>query len=267
MRKMSCVQPLAHSVCCIFVGFHGASEHCHVECCHTEGLWSSLGRWHALIQLHRQASACTVGEGEFGIVHKAMWHGTLVAAKILKVSNAIALGDFRSELEVLRKVHHPNAVQFLGACTKQEPYVLVTELMTGGSLSDAMRQQKTFTLRRAMEICIDTARGLAYMHNKRPGAIIHRDLKPGNLMISGSQYHSMYALIATHSSAVLCSLFSCIIARWHPSSKPGNAGAMSCIDAFGAQQRIAKQSKASLMLQRGLALCLQLRQHVTSCCL
>ena len=135
-----------------------------------------------------------------------MWHGTLVAAKILKVSNAIALGDFRSELEVLRKVHHPNAVQFLGACTRQEPYVLVTELMTGGSLSDAMRLQQPFTLRRAMEICIDTARGLAYMHNKKPSAIIHRDLKPGNLMISGSQYHSMYGLYHP------CHLYSsCII--------------------------------------------------------
>ena len=59
-------------------------------------------------------------------MHKAMFHGTLVAAKILKGSSAIALGDFRSEIEVLRKVHHPNAVQFLGACTKQEPYILVT---------------------------------------------------------------------------------------------------------------------------------------------
>jgi tRNA A-37 threonylcarbamoyl transferase component Bud32 len=136
-----------------------------------------------------------LGEGEFGIVHKAMWHGTLVAAKILKVSNAIALGDFRAELEVLRKVHHPNAVQFLGACTKQEPYVLVTELMTGGSLSDAMRMERKFSLRRAMEIAVDTARGLAYMHNRKPGAIIHRDLKPGNLMISGSQYHSRDSLI------------------------------------------------------------------------
>ena len=143
------------------------------------------------------------GEGEFGIVHKAMWHGTLVAAKILKVSNAIALGDFRSELEVLRKVHHPNAVQFLGACTRQEPYVLITELMTGGSLADAMRLQQPFTVRRAMEICIDTARGLAYMHNKKPSAIIHRDLKPGNLMISGSQYHSMYELLPLTSYPIL----------------------------------------------------------------
>lgn len=75
------------------------------------------------------------GEGEFGIVHKAAFHGTLVAAKILKGSSAIALGDFRSEIEVLRKVHHPNAVQFLGACTKQEPYILVTGIAAAPSPS------------------------------------------------------------------------------------------------------------------------------------
>jgi serine/threonine protein kinase len=39
-------------------------------------------------------------------------------------------------------VHHPNAVQFLGACTKQEPYILVTELMPGGSMADTFRMMK-----------------------------------------------------------------------------------------------------------------------------
>ena len=66
------------------------------------------------------------GEGEFGIVHKAKWHNTLVAAKIIKDSSSIALGDFRAELDVLRRVHHPNAVQFLGACTKEQPYIIIT---------------------------------------------------------------------------------------------------------------------------------------------
>lgn len=41
-------------------------------------------------------------------------YGTLVAAKILKGSNEIALGDFRGEIEILRRVHHPNAVQVRG---------------------------------------------------------------------------------------------------------------------------------------------------------
>jgi hypothetical protein len=46
----------------------------------------------------------TAGEGEFGVVHKAIWYGTVVAAKILKNTSDIALGDFRAEIEVLRKV-------------------------------------------------------------------------------------------------------------------------------------------------------------------
>ncbi len=52
---------------------------------------------------------CT-GEGEFGIVYKARWHGTIVAVKILKETGAVALGDFRTELNVLQKVHHPHTV-------------------------------------------------------------------------------------------------------------------------------------------------------------
>ncbi len=50
------------------------------------------------------------GEGEFGIVHKARWHGTIVAVKILKETGAVAIGDFRTELNVLQKVHHPYTV-------------------------------------------------------------------------------------------------------------------------------------------------------------
>ena len=136
-----------------------------------------------------------LGEGEFGVVHKAAWHGTFVAAKILKGSSDIALGDFRSEIEILLRVHHPNAVQFLGACTKREPYILVTELMSGGSLADAFRRPEVFPIRRGVEIALDAARGLAYLHCRKPQPIIHRDLKPGNLMLSGSQYTSQHSVI------------------------------------------------------------------------
>ena len=122
-------------------------------------------------------------------------YGTLVAAKILKGSSDIALGDFRGEIEILRRVHHPNAVQFLGACTRKEPYILVTELMSGGSLADAFRRPEVFPMRRAVEIALDSARGLAYLHNRKPNPIIHRDLKPGNLMLSGSQYQDQHSVV------------------------------------------------------------------------
>lgn len=80
-----------------------------------------------------------LGEGEFGTVHLAFWHGTVVAVKILRKSDDVALGDFKTELNILMKVHHPHTVQFMGACTKQQPYMLITEFLPGGSLADLFR--------------------------------------------------------------------------------------------------------------------------------
>ena len=62
-----------------------------------------------------------------------MWHGTAVAVKTLKTSSQLAVGDFRSEVELLQRIHHPNCCQLLGACSKQEPYTLIT----GGSVPSA----------------------------------------------------------------------------------------------------------------------------------
>jgi serine/threonine protein kinase len=65
-------------------------------------------------------------------------------------------------------MHHPHAVQFMGACTKQQPYMLVTEFMAGGSVSDLLRYGRRVSVRRGLEIAMDTARGLAYMHCRKP---------------------------------------------------------------------------------------------------
>eukprot|EP00798_Chlamydomonas_sp_ICE-L_P018139 gene18139-24579_t len=124
-----------------------------------------------------------IGSGEFGEVFRCKWHGSYVAAKVLKRCDRIALGDFRTEISILRKTHHPNTTQFLGACTKKQPYVLITELMSC-SLADAFKQKvKVVHIRRQVEIALDFARGMAYLHSM---PIVHRDLKPANLMISGN---------------------------------------------------------------------------------
>jgi hypothetical protein len=92
-----------------------------------------------------------LGEGEFGEVFKARYHGTYVAVKQLKSSDQIALGDFRTEMSTLRRMHHPNAVQFLGACTRAQPYLIVTELMSC-SLVTAFTLTFSLTLRRQVGV-------------------------------------------------------------------------------------------------------------------
>lgn len=51
--------------------------------------------------------------------------------QVLKDSAAIRREQLACEISSLLKVHHPNIVQFLGACTREEPLMIVSELMEG----------------------------------------------------------------------------------------------------------------------------------------
>lgn len=101
-------------------------------------------------------------------MHLGRWNGTHVAVKVLHKSDAVAMGDFRTELNVLMKTHHPHTVQFLGAVTNTMPLMIVAELMPGGSLQDLFRSGTKLSLRRRLEIALDTARGMVYLHGKKP---------------------------------------------------------------------------------------------------
>ena len=65
-------------------------------------------------------------------------------------------------------------VQFLGAVTKHQPFMIVTEFMTGGSLLDLFKSTSSFSMWRAVQLALDCARGMAYLHNRTPHAVIHR---------------------------------------------------------------------------------------------
>jgi hypothetical protein len=59
-------------------------------------------------------------------------------------------------------------VQFFGAVTKKQPYMIITELMQGGSLADMLREAEFPDMRRAVELAQHMARGMNYLHNRTP---------------------------------------------------------------------------------------------------
>ena len=67
--------------------------------CHEEGQASLQPEW----ELDRKDLQILnqIGAGEFGTVHRAKWLGSLVAVKILKGSDAVALGDLRSGAAII----------------------------------------------------------------------------------------------------------------------------------------------------------------------
>ena len=134
-----------------------------------------------------------LGGGSFGLVYRATWRGTPVAAKCLRATagnsedEALALKDFHNEATVLFRLRHPNIATLLAYSDAPGKEILVSELMRGSVLDrlrvlgDGRYLQKPKALRWATELC----RGMAYLHSRRP-PVLHRDLKPGNLLLDSN---------------------------------------------------------------------------------
>ena len=126
-----------------------------------------------------------IGEGGMGVVYRAhdeRLHRD-VAIKVLPeefISDSGRMERFEREARAAAALSHSNilAIHELGF-HQGSPYI-VTELLEGASLAEAM-QGPEFSSRRALEIGIQVARGLAAAHDK---GVIHRDLKPGNVFVT-----------------------------------------------------------------------------------
>ena len=73
---------------------------------------------------------------------------------------------------MLQKIHHPHTVQFLGACTRKQPYMIVTEFLPGGSLADLFKRINSNqggipSLRRGIELALGCAKGMLYLHSRK----------------------------------------------------------------------------------------------------
>uniref|UniRef100_A0A2C9W446 non-specific serine/threonine protein kinase n=1 Tax=Manihot esculenta TaxID=3983 RepID=A0A2C9W446_MANES len=124
---------------------------------------------------------CLLGEGGFGQVFKATLDCGEVAIKKLKKIN---FEDKLEEGEYLRCVSHPNIVKMIGHCSEGADRLLVLEFVPNHSLADHLHVEKTKVLEwpTRMNIAIQSAKGLLYLHECRP-KIIHRDIKSDNILL------------------------------------------------------------------------------------
>ncbi|KAG9448716.1 hypothetical protein H6P81_008681 [Aristolochia fimbriata] len=124
-----------------------------------------------------------IGEGIAGKVYKGVLsNGTQVAVKHIVKDEYVE--TFAREVTSLSHVRHPNLVRLLGYCEKEVECFLVYELCSNGNLSEWLfGANKALSWVQRLEIAIDSAQGLQFLHSYPEGCIVHRDVKPTNILL------------------------------------------------------------------------------------
>ncbi|KAI6671846.1 hypothetical protein NL676_006731 [Syzygium grande] len=134
-----------------------------------------------------------IGEGGFGKVYLGtLDNGTVVAVKMLSESSKQGYKEFQAEAQLLMIVHHGNLVSLFGYCDDSKHKALIYEYMAYGNLRQHLSVKthitedhlKVLTWSKRLQIAVDAAQGLDYLHNGCKPPVIHRDLKTTNILLN-----------------------------------------------------------------------------------
>ncbi|XP_070703870.1 serine/threonine-protein kinase WNK4-like isoform X5 [Pempheris klunzingeri] len=133
-----------------------------------------------------------IGRGSFKTVYRGLDTETTVEVAWCELQthrlNKAERQRFDEEVEMLKALQHPNIVRFFDSwkatlrghkCT-----ILVTELMTSGTLKTYLRRFRQMKLKLLQRWSFQTLKGLQFLHSRCP-PILHRDLKCDNIFITG----------------------------------------------------------------------------------
>ena len=138
-----------------------------------------------------------IGSGSFGSVYKGILprNGAIVAVKVLNLQQQGASNSFINECNALRSIRHRNLLKIISACSSidhegNDFKSLIFEFMCNGSLDqwlhpkdDVQHQSKRLNFIQRLNIAIDVAYALEYLHHQCQTPIIHCDLKPSNILL------------------------------------------------------------------------------------
>ncbi|KAG6540073.1 hypothetical protein Mapa_018528 [Marchantia paleacea] len=128
-----------------------------------------------------------IAEGGFGPVYYGkLANGQEVAVKVHKASGNQGAKEFFMEVDLLSRIHHRNLVSLVGHCQESQEQILVYAYMKKGTVRDHLyggARRCCLDWRTRLEIALDSARGLAYLHTGCQPPIIHRDVKSNNILL------------------------------------------------------------------------------------
>lgn len=126
-----------------------------------------------------------LGIGSFGSVYKGrLQDGMEVAIKVFHLQHEGALKSFDSECEVISSIRHRNLVKIISCCSNKDFKALVLEYMRNGSLEKCLYSNNCILdILQRLNIMIDVASALEYLHFGYSTPVVHCDLKPINVLV------------------------------------------------------------------------------------
>ncbi|RME84383.1 MAG: serine/threonine protein kinase, partial [Planctomycetota bacterium] len=124
-----------------------------------------------------------IGQGAMGKVYLGNGSMGKVAIKVLKKNIKASLKAeerFKREMKILSQMDHPHIIKIYEVGEDSATLYYAMEYIDGMTLKEKLYQKK-FTIKEALLIILQIARGLAHAHELD---IIHRDLKPANIMLN-----------------------------------------------------------------------------------
>ncbi|XP_023741671.1 receptor kinase-like protein Xa21 [Lactuca sativa] len=134
-----------------------------------------------------------IGKGGFSSVYKGILKHDdgYVAVKVMHLQNRGAHKSFVTECEAWQSIRHRNLLKIMTSCSSvdfqgNDFKALVYEFMPNGSLHDWLHSpasKSRLTLLQRINILLDVAFALDYLHNHCISTIVHCDLKPSNILL------------------------------------------------------------------------------------
>ncbi|CAI9787446.1 unnamed protein product [Fraxinus pennsylvanica] len=126
-----------------------------------------------------------LGVGSSGSVFKGILSDeNLVAIKVLNLTDEEICKRFDAECEVMRRIRHRNLVKVITTCSSECIRAIVLEYMPNGNLDNWLhRQDYILDLLQRIDIMLDVAMAIEYLHHGYDDQVVHCDLKPANVLL------------------------------------------------------------------------------------
>ncbi|KAI9074195.1 hypothetical protein K1719_043849 [Acacia pycnantha] len=126
-----------------------------------------------------------VGFGSFGSIYKAILpNEKIVAVKVLNLDIEEASRSFDVECSAMCHLRHRNLIKIISSCSNGHFKSLIMEFMVNGSLDRWLYSHNYYlNVLQRLNIMIDVAAALEYLHHGSSTVVVHCDVKPSNVLL------------------------------------------------------------------------------------